>query len=137
MTWQVRLFERDEAKGAACTYRLVQDGLGHTLPNLTLQRCACPPATLVALLTVKGGVSAAELAASHAELVESLRTTCRPGSAVLETAPADGSPLVHVVVLYAPSGAVSAMVKGLEKQALLWRLGVGAAPPAEDAEKAE
>lgn len=121
----VRLFEKDEAKGTPCAFRVVHDGLAHVVPYMSRQLVHTTPDAAIRVLKATAPIGAGELAASEPALHAELGRTCRPGSVVLTTRPhADGLPL-HVVVLYAPSGAVSAMVKGLEKSALLFRLQAG------------
>ena len=125
----VRVFEREVAKGVLNEYRLCQDGLSHTLPALGKQLCQCTVEAAVRVLTCKTPpnkqVSAAEMESEEPRTAKELKESCQPGSVVLVcTSPLDGLQ-VCVCVLYAPSGAVGAMVKGLERQALLFRLGVG------------
>ena len=121
----VRLFEKEEAKGCdGCGYRVCQDGLPLITPFQQRQRVPCTVGEATRLLQCSGNMlSAATLEAEHPTLAAALRTGCRPGSVVLTcNALADGLPL-SVVALYTPSGALGPMVKGQEKQALLFRLG--------------
>ena len=124
----VRLFERQEAKGTACGYRVCADGLDYVLPAMTKQRTPCSVAAAARILGCKQ-LSSTELAEAEPTLAAALSASCQPGSVTLVCTPDDGLPLC-VIVLYAPSGAVSPMVKGLEKQAALFRLGLSGAPPA-------
>ena len=119
----MRVFEREVAKGIPFAYRLTQDGIGITLPALHKQTVTCSTAAAVRLLQTKGGLSAELLLANEPALAAALQSACRPGSVTLVCTPEDGLPLC-VIALYAPSGALSPMVKGLEKHALLFRLGV-------------
>ena len=114
----VRLFERDEAKGTPCAYRACHDGLAHTLPNITKQVVTCSPAAALRVLTHRRGnqLDRAEIVQHEPELATAL-TACQPGSVILVCTPEDGVPM-PIAVLYAPSGSVGAMVKGLERQAL-------------------
>ena len=67
-----------------------------------------------------------DLAKTDEALAHGLRESCHPGSVVLQIAPAGGGTfgVLHFPVLYAPSKFVSAMVKPVERESLLFRLGV-------------
>jgi len=116
----VRLFEAQEAKGTGCAYRVCQDGLPHLLPHIRRQRAPCSVET-VALLLSRPPLSALELGETDAALAARLKASCQPGSVVLEATTAQGQQ-IRIVALYAPSGSLGAMVKGLEKEALTFRL---------------
>lgn len=131
----VRLFEREEAKGLASAYRVCQDGLHHLLPWLTRQRVQCSPGAATRVLAEKQ-LAAADIEAFEPELAASLRAGTQPGSVVLSCAPAGDGPPVHVVAMYAPSGNLCAMVKGLERQALHFHLGA-ASPSTAPTEEAQ
>ena len=88
----------------------------NTLSHLPLVAIGRSPTSAAAL-------SPDELASQEPALVTALRDTCAPGCVILSCAAADGRPL-HVAALYAPSGALGARGKGLERTALLARLGV-------------
>ena len=76
-------------------------------------------------------IAAEEVAAAVPRLHAALRahgaSPCAPGSVLLSCRPADGGPPMHVVALYAPSGALGPRVKGLERQAMHARLRLAAA----------
>ena len=125
----VRIFEREEARGTECAYRACQDGLNHLVPFQSSQRLECTAEAAAAVLRAKGqpGLTADDLK-GRAELVglhEQLSTRCKPGSVVLTHVLPEDAPLTFVT-LYAPSGSLSAMVKGPERQVLLFRLGATA-----------
>ena len=61
------------------------------------------------------------LGETDAALAARLKASCQPGSVVLEATTAQGQQ-IRIVALYAPSGSLGAMVKGLEKEALTFRL---------------
>lgn len=122
----VRLFEREEAKGCAvdCGYRVCQDGLPHVLSAQRAQRAPCKREAAIALLQSKERVPQEEVMKVDANLEVTLREHCQPGSVVLTVADVeDGLPL-NFTVMYAPSGSVGPMVKGGERDSLLFRLGV-------------
>ena len=83
----------------------------------------CDAAAAARVLKAKQMVTGAEVEEHAPALAATLRDTCKPGSVVLVAA-AGALPL-HVIALYAPSGALCPMVKGLEKQGLLFRLEAG------------
>lgn len=124
----VHVLERETAKGAGCAYRLCQDGLPHILPHVSKQRVTCSKAAAVRLLTCKQSISGEELQTSDdlSPLATTLRTSCAAGSVVVCC---DTTEAVSFVALYSGSGSLGPMVKPLERQALLFRLGVDPHPP--------
>ena len=132
----VRLLEREEAKGAECSHRAVQDGLEHLLPHLTKQTADVSPACLHVLLQAKQ-LSAEEMCA-HADLKPlhaALQASCRAGSVVLVCTP-PGQPPLGIAALLAPSGSLCPMVKGPERQAITFRIGTADLPLPASAEEA-
>ena len=122
----VRIFEREEAKGCdGCGYRVCQDGLPHVLRFQRRQLVGCETATAARILRSSELLTPAVMADEDPTLAAALQAHCRPGSIVLACTAADGLPL-HMVGLYAPSGALGHRIKPLERQALLVRLGVAA-----------
>ena len=118
----VRLFQKDSAKGTDCVYRVCQDGLSQVLPHTSRQRAPISQEGMRALLARPIGLAEEEVPGPTAAALAS----CRSGSVVLESTGSDGRALV-AAALYAPSGAVRAMISKQERQALLSRLLPGAA----------
>ena len=130
----VRIFERDEAKGSECAYRACQDGLSHLLEHTTKQRVPISANVARRLLMSSKPFSTDEMESDEdlKGLSTALQTTCQPGSVMLAHHPANGEPPIAIAALFSKSGSVSPMVKGIERQGLLFRLGVDEAPALEE-----
>ena len=125
----VRIFEREEAKGCSCAYRVCQDGLPHILPHMSKQRVVCSVEAAAQLLRCKQSISKEELASKPecAELVASLGSV-QPGTVVVSCEVSEkwshSTATISFVTLYTASGGIAPMVKALERQALLFRMGM-------------
>ena len=101
---QVRLFDRDTAKGVACPHRVCQNGLPLLLPHMSKQRATLPAATMRALLLQPEGLPSSGWSDGGEGAAQLLH--CGVGSVALECDEVlDGRPLA-VAVLYAPSGTL-------------------------------